>query len=63
MSHLRGPNPAPSHGKLTDRSYLGSCVHCRHGIYQGQPSHRGRGQWLGILCGDCAHLVQPTSAT
>lgn len=54
---LNGPKPGRRAGILSDRLHLGNCVRCRCGIYVGDPNHRGRGPWLGLLCHDCAvHL-------
>lgn len=55
MTHLNPPNPArkPRHG-LTIRAYIGTCLACRQGCYQGDETVRGRGQWLGLLHAWCA---------
>jgi hypothetical protein len=43
---------------LTIRAYLGTCVICRCGCYEGDEVTRGCGQLLGILHEACAKAAE-----
>jgi hypothetical protein len=39
---------------LTIRAYLGCCLLCRHGVFDGDDITRGRGKLLGLMHTGCA---------
>lgn len=56
-------HPNPQYGRnpkrgLTIRSYLGTCLVCRHGCFEGDDVTRGRGRWLGLLHTTCHEKTQ-----
>ena len=56
-------HPNPQYGRaakrgLTIRAYLGTCVACRAGCYEGDDVTRGRGRLLGLLHAACAKGAQ-----
>lgn len=58
MSELAAPNgrrrPKSS---FTTRRHLGDCVVCRAGVFEGDETARGRGQWMGLCHAPCLERV------
>lgn len=48
----------PRHTGHSIRAYLGTCLVCRAGCFQGDEVVRGRGQWLGLLHQHCADTIK-----
>lgn len=54
MTHLNPPNAGRKALRgLSIRAYLGTCVECKYGCYQGDDIVRGRGRHLGLLHEGC----------
>lgn len=48
----------PRRDGLSIRAYLGTCVWCKTGAYEGDEVVRGRGQWLGLLHAGCVRTIE-----
>lgn len=64
MTHLNPPNAGRKALRgLSIRAYLGTCLLCRCGVYQGDQTMRGRGKLLGILHVDCVLIAEGATKT
>lgn len=45
--------PGTQRQKLTIRAWRGTCVLCKHDLFDGDDISRGRGQLLGAVHTDC----------
>jgi hypothetical protein len=59
MSELQGGHSGRRKPKsaFTTRQHLGVCVVCRAGIFTGDETARGRGQWMGLCHAACLERV------